>query len=306
MHILGPLAVLLVVAFLLRRSLRQPPSASPVDLATLALRDLDAALIDQKDVDGEVHLWCLCLFDQNPQLDLDRVVACLRSDWKLELGAMPGDYPNQRLIRFGETQVSLEPLRVQEGMAIRHGTVELAPATVPKGSIGGVLIRAQSGVGGVGAALGLSQVTRSFLRSCPQITAVYWMSSRVLLSRAQADASLRRITADHWPVSLWVRSHASTNDDGSTVGFTVGLAAMGGTEFEALNAPESPAELVRRLDSLAEYVVARFGMIYNGDTTGVDCMERIRLQKVPSQTVHRGWVFQMRYLRQSSASPWVR
>ena len=105
-------------------------------------------------------------------------------------------------------------------------------------------------------------------------------------------------------MDVWVSAASSRNADGTSVGYTLGLATLGSPEFEALSSPESPDDLEQRLRSLALYAASDYAQINNGDTVGADCAERIRLNKKPSETIHQGWVFQLQYERTSPNSAW--
>ncbi len=130
------------------------------------------------------------------------------------------------------------------------------------------------------------------------------MTSERLIGRAALKSELNVNLGKNWPVEVWVSTHVGVNADGLSEGYTLGLAAMGGVEFEALGSPEVPRELELRLKGLARYTVFKIKTIYNGDTTGVDEIERIRLKKVVSETIHKGWVFRLLYEKTSDGKSW--
>ncbi len=60
------------------------------------------------------------------------------------------------------------------------------------------------------------------------------MSSERLLERRVAERKLAtNYKKMEWPVDVWISSHAFKDESGAVTGYTVGLAKIGGTDFEA-------------------------------------------------------------------------
>lgn len=123
----------------------------------------------------------------------------------------------------------------------------------------------------------LTQATIALTDACPAAMAVLWCSSGQLLPPA-VFASVAGEFTPHEPVlPIWVNILSIHNEDGSSAGFTQGLAAFDLMEFETLKTPESPEALQARLYGLAGYVIANGPVIKDGDTIGTDASERIKV-----------------------------
>ena len=292
---------LIVIALIL---MPRRPEVPAVDLSSLDLRPC-ADAIDQvmDENDKGIGLWALGFFTDDPRLDIDRLVGYIKKRWEDEVVLVQGDLPLQRVIQVGRITLTLEPVNVAQDHEIPR-QIQPAKQKAPMGARGAILVSARSQEGGVETSLGLSTGVLALLKTCRDIQEVYWMSSETLFNRRQLERQLNVSYKKSWPVTTWVSTTSRTNGQGRSDGYTVGLDAMGGTEFEALDSPEAPADLERRLAAVVHYVVANYGVIFNGDTMGVDCLERIRLKKRPSETVHKGWVFQLHYERPSGQSTW--
>ncbi|MEO0425750.1 MAG: DUF4261 domain-containing protein [Pseudomonadota bacterium] len=303
---MAPLALLLlfaVTAYMLLWRTRPPPPAGP-GLASLTLRNLDEAIEQAEDEDEAGALYAVVLVEDYPRLDLDAIVAKVRSKWGTHAAPLPAtaeDPPLRRAITTPTARIAFELIsRIDEHPAL----IESDAHRVDNAHSAAVLVALEADQKAVLQAVVLSQCVFALLETCPQAKAVLWAPSRTLWPASQAKRALAADYEQRFPVGLWVSARASTLADGRVQGYTLGLTALGSTEFEALDAREGPNALADRLHSLAQYALLSCRTIFNGDTTGVDGCERIRLQKVPSQTVHRGWVFQLRYLSASPQQPW--
>ncbi|MEM9384319.1 MAG: DUF4261 domain-containing protein [Pseudomonadota bacterium] len=304
---MAPLALLLLfaaTAYMLLWRTRPPPPEAPT-LDSLPLRSLSEALgqAHGSEVDA-AKLYAVVLVDAYPTLDLEAIVAKVRGKWGTHAtptAVATEDPPLRRSVGVPSAQIAFELITPID----QHPVLgEAAARPAGNAHAAAVLVTLEADKRAVLQAVALSQFVFALLDTCPQARAVLWAPSRTLWSATQAKRVLATDYEQRFPVGLWVSARASTLDDGRVQGYTLGLTALGSTEFEALDAREGPQALADRLRSLAEYALLSCRTIFNGDTTGVDGCERIRLQKVPSQTVHRGWVFQLRYLKASPQQPW--
>ncbi|MEM7364200.1 MAG: DUF4261 domain-containing protein [Pseudomonadota bacterium] len=305
MHIILIVAVIGIVllVYFTRRGggLSIQPTVQPTDLASLTLRSVDEVVASKSQGGADtVTVWSVCLLDADPELDIDRVKNAMYRRWKgmttLESGE--GSSLMERVISFGETStrtISLELSSVDVGTPLPAQRLPEQPSRVPPACVGCLLV-ACTADSGVMASVALSQVVFGLVKTCPQVRSVYWQSSERTLSRREY---IKLMSVDpkepFGPVDLWVSAHATNNENGSSTGYTLGMGVLGGTEFEALAAPESAKELEARLRGLVYYVISLVQFIQNEDTVGEDEDERIRVYKRPSETVHKGWVFQMSY-----------
>ena len=258
---------------------------------------------------GEEPILALVFFDGAPDLSIERIRRELEKRWSYpaELGEVSSTVPLQRTLLLAETQLLFEPVAELHADELLHRALADsggAAATMGAGQIG-LVVAAGTRLGALGRAVILSQALLAVLESSKAANAVFWDPSRALLPRRDAK---KRLAVDYehaLPLELWVSVHTQ-EVDGRVRGFTRGLASLDTSEFEAVDAPESPSELESRLLALARYAVLSCRTIFNGDTTGVDEFERIKLVKAPSETVHKGWVFQLHYLKPSRQNPWQR
>ncbi|MEM8769038.1 MAG: DUF4261 domain-containing protein [Pseudomonadota bacterium] len=292
------------------RAAEAAPAFDPSELRSLeALRDgLSQASGD------EVPILAIVLFNGAPELSIERIGESLRKRWSyaLEHETPVSNATLQRTLALNKTRVIFEPvadlgrdegLRSAVDRLSRSGSANFEGA-VAQGKTG-LVVSAATELGALGRAVVLSQALLAVPETATNATAVYWDASRQLVSRREALKRLKVDYENELPLNLWVAARADQSD-GTVSGFTRGLEALNTSEFEALDAPESPKELEARLLGLARYAVLSCRTIFNGDTTGVDEFERIKLVKAPSETVHKGWVFQLRYLKSSKQNPWQR
>tara|TARA_R110001592_G_scaffold363371_2_gene685889 strand:- start:23536 stop:24432 length:897 start_codon:yes stop_codon:yes gene_type:complete len=297
MHIVILLIVVIAaITFLLMNKRKY---VEPTDLSSLDLRDFKDAIAAPKAIsEGQILAWSICFLENNPELDLAGITSFLQKKWGIASNTSSDDSSVQRVVTFGNVRLTFEPILMKSGSLLPDQLIPGGTTCVPEQQIGCILVTASTPTGGAAASLGLSQAILALLATCRQVSGVYWMSSELILKRSVAE---RKLTTNYkkfeWPVDVWISSHAFKDESGAVIGYTVGLGKIGGTDFEAVNAKESPKDLEDRLDGVARYVVNHFGQIQNGDTMGVDEKEKIRLKKTPSETIHRGWVFQLQYER---------
>jgi hypothetical protein len=123
----------------------------------------------------------------------------------------------------------------------------------------------------------LTQATASIVGTCPEAIGVYWCPASLVVKAAMfRDFAIKAL--EHGPpLHIWVDFRVGRNEQGTTNGFTKGLAALGLMEIEAENSPEPPGELHDRLMRMAEYLLEQGPVIRDGDTVGDDENQRIRV-----------------------------
>jgi hypothetical protein len=149
--------------------------------------------------------------------------------------------------------------------------------------------------GAVERATLLTQALASVLATCAEALGVYWGDAGLIISPEIFQAFAGEMHSIGPPLYLWVDFRVGRSDAGPSVGYTVGLSALGHMEFEARNSPEPPGELRERLFNFANYVVENGPVIQDGDTIGRDADERIRVVYTASQFGHQGRVMRLEY-----------
>ncbi len=305
--------ILLIFAGLIavwRLNLRDARAARAVEAGATfdpgALRSLDDVRGELPQTENEeAPILAIVGFDGAPDLSIERIAENLRKRWSyaLALEEYPGAASLQRTLVLAKTRVSFEPVTGLDRddllqTALQRAGQRKSSVSATAAGATGLVVSTTTQLGALGRAVVLSQALLAVLETVKNASLIYWDPSQRLLSRRDA---LQRLQVDYenaLPLDLWVSAHAERSD-GRVRGFTRGLGSLDTSEFEALDAPENPQELEARLMGLARYAVLSCRTLFNGDTTGVDEFERIKLVKAPSETVHKGWVFQLHYLKSS-------
>ncbi len=79
------------------------------------------------------------------------------------------------------------------------------------------------------------------------------------------------------PVHIWVDCQVGLDNNGKNIGYTVGMAALGHLDIEAVNVPESLEDLRDRLYLIVSYILENGPIIKDGDTIGKDSLERVHV-----------------------------
>ena len=246
------------------------------------LRDFGEAMeVSRAALEGQIVAGAVCFLESNPELNMAGIIKFLKKRWGVEASSFVGDSNTQQIVTFGLVRMTFEPVKLDSGSPLPEQIIPGECCIVPEYQVGSILVTASTSDGGAASSLSLSQAILALISTCRQISEVYWMSSELLLSKAdikrRLDTNYREL---EWPVDIWVSSHAFANEEGDVIGYTVGLGKLGGVDFEATNAKETPGRLKDRLDGVACYVVSHFGQIQNGDILGEDEYEQIKLKKV--------------------------
>lgn len=141
----------------------------------------------------------------------------------------------------------------------------------------------------------VTSVLAGILGSCPQAVGVYWGDAALVVPSKLFQEMAQQILPDGLPLFLWMHARTGRNEDGTTSGFTTGLAGLGHKEFETDNASDDPGTLRERLFNLAEYVLTNGPVIKDGNTVGADANEKIQVKYGESRFGQDGEVMRLDY-----------
>jgi hypothetical protein len=141
----------------------------------------------------------------------------------------------------------------------------------------------------------LTQATVAVTEGCEGVVGVYWCNSALVVSPKKFCEIATTFVPAAPALPIWVNYGFVKNADGTTSGFTRGLAALELMEFETQNSPEPPEELRHRLLGLAAYVIENGPVIEDGNTIGEDASERIKVNYGPSSFGNAGQVMRLDY-----------
>ena len=288
-----------------------PPEAVRLPMPEEALRPVEDALPERL---SEEPLSIVALLGNDPRLSTDAIVDELRRrapDADVTT-AVATDGPRST-IHFGELTVDLELVRRLDDDALEQACRQSADWPEARSRLArhccAVVLRARVSspppdvLPRLRDAARLLNVFRAFAATCPEVLGAWWPTANKVI----APARLKRLEKDDGsglPYDCWVSVTTFRDEAGDVIGYTQGLEALDAVDFETRGAPESPEALAGRLQGLTVYSIESCSKLMNGDTTGVDAAERIRLDRKPSETVNKGWVFHLTYLRQSAQDPW--
>jgi uncharacterized protein DUF4261 len=173
-------------------------------------------------------------------------------------------------------------------------------ASVLKRHAAHFIITAHSDTGPIERARLLTQVTAAAIAACPAALGVYWGSAELVLPATTFRDYAKNLLPVAPPVYIWVDFRVSQRPDGSSAGYTHGLAPLGLMEIEAPSAPELPGDLRERLIALAAFLLQNGLNIKDGDMVGEDANERIRVVHADSAFGHQGRVMRLDYPASSS------
>jgi hypothetical protein len=142
----------------------------------------------------------------------------------------------------------------------------------------------------------LTQATASVLATTPAALGVYWGSATLVIPKNVFIDFATEVLPEGPPLHIWVDFRVGNTEDGqSSLGFTQGMEALGHMEFEALESPETFADLRERFMGLAGYVLENGPVIRDGDTIGEDANERIRVVYSDPAFGHKNKVMRLEY-----------
>lgn len=141
----------------------------------------------------------------------------------------------------------------------------------------------------------LTQATIALIDSCEGVIGVYWCNSAHVFPPGDFTEIACTFLPNGMPLPIWVNFCVSQNPDGSSAGFTQGLAAFDLMELETVKSPEPAEELRNRFLGLADYLISNGPVIKDGDTVGEDAVEKIRVTYEASAFGSEGRVMRLNY-----------
>jgi hypothetical protein len=148
---------------------------------------------------------------------------------------------------------------------------------VLKGHRAHVVVTVSSDLGLIERAKLLTQVTAAAMATCPSALGVFWGNATLVVPKALFNEFAVQILPFTPPLHIWLDIRVAKNADGTSSGFTTGMAALGHMEFETHNSTQAPPQLRERLLALAGYVLEKGPVISDGNTVGGDAGEKIRV-----------------------------
>jgi hypothetical protein len=144
-------------------------------------------------------------------------------------------------------------------------------------------------------AVRLTKAVATVLATTPGAIGVYWGSASLVVPRDLFIGCATEVLPLGPPIPIWVDFQVGLNEGDTTSGFTRGMTALGHMDMETLVSPESPAELVERMEGLARYVLERGPVIQSGDIVGRDHDEQIRVVYAESTFGNANRVMRLEY-----------
>lgn len=299
-YLLGGIILFGLVFAGVRRSTPVPAEhrehAPPVDFSLL--RDCSTVI---EELGQQGAQFSILFGTGSPRLSLQEVKSYLERHWPnlKPVAETPGYGSEKRLATScGQLQFELTratPISGGLGQALEHNALWPEAGEMVGSHEWCIVVSARVGGMGLDHSIALSQAVGAMVATCPQVIGALWATASHVVSRATLLSELSQDFDRQLPLGLWISAKAFRDTDGRTVGYTQGLALLGRTEFEALDAPEEPDALRGRLIGLAGYALVNGCDLQNGDTVGKDSEETVFLRKRPSETVNSGWVFQLEY-----------
>ncbi len=298
MHIV--IAVLLLAFFGFYYYSRNDNTGSAVDRHRV-IDELDLDLFNPEKIDSKNAQYAIALIAGYPDLSIERIIKVLNKRWG-QLGEFKdlGATGNIRKIGFENIVFEFELQgRIKNRNDLR--LLDFDPDRLPQQRHpvehydATVVLGIREVQDSLAAVTFLRLIVCALTESCPQVAGVWVVAANHFLSRKHVLKKMAYKELDIIPVDSCVSTNTFASETGKISGYTCGLRAFGLDEFEVINGPESEADLRNRLAGLANYSVVNCKKILNGDTTGYDENERIRMKKEPSKTVHKGWVFRLYY-----------
>ncbi|MDA8563909.1 DUF4261 domain-containing protein [Mariniblastus sp.] len=141
----------------------------------------------------------------------------------------------------------------------------------------------------------LTKITAAVLVSTESAIGVYWGNATLVIGKDLFVDFASKVLPEELPLHIWIDFRVGSNKDGSSHGFTHGMAELGHMEFETQNANESPKELHDRLISLAGYVLEHGPVLKDGNTVGESATEQIKVSYQASDFGHTEKVISLVY-----------
>lgn len=130
---------------------------------------------------------------------------------------------------------------------------------------------------------------------CPSALGIYLGHAGLVLPKELFISFTLEVLPTEVPLHIWIRFYVEWDDERrSSSGCTQGMRAFGHREIEAIGSPETPAELGKRFEGLAEYILEG-AIIRDGETIGVDERERIEIRFGTSRFGHEETIMKLIY-----------
>lgn len=123
----------------------------------------------------------------------------------------------------------------------------------------------------------LMRATAAVMQVCETAIGVMWYNSRMVIQKPLFIDFTKKVLPGEIPLHLWIDRRIGLNEDGTSQGFTCGLAALGLMELEVESAPIPPRDLAELFFELAQYLLDNGLVINDRDTIGGKNGETIRI-----------------------------
>lgn len=151
----------------------------------------------------------------------------------------------------------------------------------------------------------LTQVTAALMASMPASLGVFWTNAALVVPKNLFTDFAVEVMPLGPPLSIWIDYRVGWNENKSlSAGFTTGLVKLGLMELESQAATESPAELKKRFEAIAQYLLENGLVIKDGDTIGESASEKIRIVHSKSAFGAKDTVMRLVYESDSGKKPW--
>jgi hypothetical protein len=222
---------------------------------------------------------------KDARLDVDAIRKYLAETWSdlplVGFARAEGDDDVTLSFRVGEDDVILGRMPAPIPWSDLEGpcaTSSIWPeaAEVLRGHAEHLIVTVMSEAGPIERAQLLTQVCAAICATCQEAVGALWADSTVVVS-SKLLIELAKMLPGKPSIPIWVDVRIGTNPDGTTYGFTTGLAALLLKDLEVLSSPETPEGLFDRLTGLAEYLIENGPVIKDGHTIGESFSERIKV-----------------------------
>jgi hypothetical protein len=146
----------------------------------------------------------------------------------------------------------------------------------------------------------LTRATAIVLTAEESSLGVFWSSASLLIPKALFVDFAFKVLPNDLPLDIWISVRVGRNEDGSSVGYTDGMASFDLPDLESLSATDSPGELRDRFLNISRYLIEHGNVIEDGHTVGADERERVRVAEVESSFGLARNVLQLVYEAQDS------
>ena len=149
----------------------------------------------------------------------------------------------------------------------------------------------------------LTQITAALIAVTNNALGVFWSNAAMVIPSDIFIEFATKILPQGPPIHIWIDFRVGMNNSGQSNGFTTGLATLGLQEIEAINSPESVANLRERLTGIAEYLILNGLVIKDCDTVGEDSNEMIKVFYEKSNFGHDGEILSLSYSKAKLKKP---